>query len=321
MLDVRKLRTLAELDRLGTIAAVASYLQLSPPGVSMQLAALEREAGLPLTERHGRRVALTPAGRVLARHGHDLVDMVTVAEMELAALREGRTGTYRIAAFPTAARSFVAQAWRNLISVPGGGPMVHVVESEPQDALLALADGEVHLAVTHSYSNVVALPSPVLVALPVMVEEVMLAVPTGSAAAAGAPVERPAVALADYAGSDWVLPHALRTCHEMVQRACAAAGFAPRSVAHTSDFSVQLALVAAGAGVALIPRLGCIAVPREVELHRLTTPVQRTSFTVTRSTSRADAGLLRVQHLVADAAADLARSSTGIHLPGPRRTT
>lgn len=126
--------------------------------------------------------------------------------------------------------------------------------------------------------------------------------------------------LADHARSDWVLPHALRTCHEMVQRACAAAGFAPRPVAHTSDFSVQLALVAAGAGVALIPRLGCTAVPDGVELRRLSRPVQRTSFVANRSTSRADAGLLKLHHLLAAAAADLARSSAGIHVPGPRPT-
>lgn len=314
MLDVRKLRTLAELDRLGTIAAVAAHLSLTAPGVSMQLAALEREAGLPLTERQGRRVVLTPAGRVLAQHGHDLADMVTVAEMEVATLREGRSGSYRAAAFPTAARSFVADAWRALLGSPAGGPTLHVLECEPQDALPALADGEVDLAVTHSYSNVAVLPSPVLVAVAVLDEEVLLAVP----AAAGPAADLPPVALADHARSDWVLPHAQRTCHEMVQRACAAAGFAPRPVAHTSDFSVQLALVAAGAGVALIPRLGCTAVPDGVQLRRLSRPVRRTSFVATRSASRADAGLLRLQHLLADAAADLARSSAGVQVPGRR---
>jgi len=98
---------LAEVERLGTIAAAAQALHLTAPGVSMQLAALEREVGLALTERRGRRVALTPAGQLLARHGRDIVDQVEVAAMEVAALREGTAGTYRVAAFPTAARSFV----------------------------------------------------------------------------------------------------------------------------------------------------------------------------------------------------------------------
>ena len=69
MLDVRKLRMLSALERLGTIAAVAEELHLTAPGVSMQLSGLERQLGVPLTERQGRGLALTPAGRVLAAHG------------------------------------------------------------------------------------------------------------------------------------------------------------------------------------------------------------------------------------------------------------
>lgn len=276
-------------------------MQMTPSGVSMQLAALEREVGLPLTERRGRRVVLTAAGNVLARHGHDLADMVAVAERELVVLREGRTGTYRIAAFPTAARSFVADAWRTLLSSSDSGLALHVLECEPQDALPALAEGAVDLAVTHSYSNVAVLPSPALVAVPLAVEELLLAVPAGSTSGASSWDALPAVALADYALHDWVLPHSLWTCHEMAQRACAAAGFAPRSVADATDYAVQLALVAAGVGVALVPQLGCTDVPGGVELRCLRDPVHRTTSTVTRSSSRADPGLLRVRHLLEQA--------------------
>ncbi|MET0884996.1 MAG: LysR family transcriptional regulator, partial [Mycetocola sp.] len=67
MLDIRKLNMLAELDRLGTIAAVAKSLNLTAPGISMQLSTLEREIGVALTERQGRRVVVTPAGQLLAR--------------------------------------------------------------------------------------------------------------------------------------------------------------------------------------------------------------------------------------------------------------
>ncbi|MFG2412945.1 helix-turn-helix domain-containing protein [Streptomyces goshikiensis] len=59
MLDVRRLRLLRELARRGTIAAVAEALAFSPSAVSQQLGVLEREAGLPLLERTGRRVRLT----------------------------------------------------------------------------------------------------------------------------------------------------------------------------------------------------------------------------------------------------------------------
>ena len=68
MLDVRRLRLLCDLARLGTIAAVATAHTYTPSAVSQQLSALEREAGLPLLERTGRRVALTAAGRLLVQH-------------------------------------------------------------------------------------------------------------------------------------------------------------------------------------------------------------------------------------------------------------
>ncbi|MBN9327480.1 MAG: LysR family transcriptional regulator, partial [Cellulomonas sp.] len=154
MLDVRRLQMLAALRRLGTIAAVAAEMHLTPPAVSMQLTALEREVGLPLTERQGRRVVLTPAGQVLAQHGRDIVDLVSVAELEVEGLRHGASGTYRLAAFPTAARSYVTDTWRELQADRATGLELRLTELEPDDAAAALAAGEVEVAVTHAYSNV-----------------------------------------------------------------------------------------------------------------------------------------------------------------------
>ena len=49
-------------------AAVAESLSYTPSAVSQQLTALEREAGVPLLERTGRRVVLTAAGAILVEH-------------------------------------------------------------------------------------------------------------------------------------------------------------------------------------------------------------------------------------------------------------
>src|SRR4029450_12351996 len=146
-------------QRLGTITAVANELHLSAPAGLMQLAALQREVGLAPTERQGRRVVLTPAGEVLAHHGHDIGDLVSVAEMEVQTLRQGESGTYRIAAFPTAARSYVTDAWRELRDGPDLGPALRLTELEPDEAIEALVRGDVDVAVTHNYSNVPQLPS------------------------------------------------------------------------------------------------------------------------------------------------------------------
>ena len=303
---------LAEVERLGTIAAAAQGLHLTAPGVSMQLAALEREVGLALTERRGRRVALTPAGQLLARHGRDIVDQVEVAAMEVAALREGTAGTYRVAAFPTAARSFVAQAWRQLVEEPASGPALRLVELEPIDSLPALAAGEVDLAVTHSYSNVAPVDHPGLGTTQIARDEVFLAThrTSSSTPAPRQPQLADSVRLADYARADWIVPHHRWSCYEMIERACGLAGFTPHAVAEATDFSTQLALVAAGVGVALIPNLGCVAMPEHVMLRRLTQPVHRHLHLATRRSGRTDPGLARMADLLRGAARTTLSPST-----------
>jgi DNA-binding transcriptional LysR family regulator len=288
---------LSELQRLGTITAVATELHLTAPAVSMQLAALEREVGLALTERRGRRVVLTPAGEVLADHGHGIAEMVGVAELEVQTLRQGEAGTYRVAAFPTAARSYVTAAWRALHDEAQAGLALRLTELEPDAAMAALVRGDVDLAVTHAYSNVPELPSQGVFATALATEDVVLATAAGNGPAA---TRSGAARLADQARSDWVVPHDGLACAEMVKRACGAAGFRPKVVAEATDFSVQLELVAAGIGVALVPRLAARGVPKGLRLLPLHPAVERHHFALARRSARSDPGLRRIVELLGD---------------------
>ena len=299
MLDIRKLNMLAELDRLGTIAAVAKSLNLTAPGISMQLAGLERELGVQLTERQGRRIVVTPAGHLLARHGSGIVDMLAVAEMEVTSLQDGIAGTYRVAAFPTAARTIMPSAWRALADTEGGDIQLRLVEMEPSNALPALTAGDVELVVAHSYSNMPPVTSPGLTVTQIATEAVHLAVHESQWT--GSPDD--AVDLSDFAGHDWIVPGREWSCYDMVHRATDLAGFEPRTVAEATDFQVQLALVAERVGVALIPELGAMTRPPGVVLLPLQNPVRRNVIVVTRRASAGDPGLARVQQAIADAAA------------------
>ena len=262
----------------------------------MQLATLERQVGLRLTEKQGRRLLLTPAGRLLAQHGQDIVDRPLATELEISALREGAAGTYRVAAFPSAACTILAQVWRTLQEAPELGLILRLTELEPQDAVTALVTGEVDLAVMHSYSNMAGPSGHGLTAALLFSEDVYLAIPADLAAD-----DRPAH-LADYSDSDWVLPHVRWSCHEMIQRACGAAGFSPSVVAEVSDFAAILALVGAGAGVALVPELTIAQLPKNVTLRPLDVPVQRHVFAMIRQASAADPGTLRLTELLKQAA-------------------
>src|SRR3954454_7868868 len=109
MLDLARVRLLAELDRLGSLAAVADALDYPPSAVSQQLAQLERETPQPLLEKVGRRLRPTDAGRLLAAHGRELIARAEAADAEVAGMA-ALAGTLRIAAFETAARELVPPA-------------------------------------------------------------------------------------------------------------------------------------------------------------------------------------------------------------------
>jgi DNA-binding transcriptional LysR family regulator len=66
------------------------------------------------------------------------------------------------------------------------------------------------------------------------------------------------------------------------QRLGARAGFVPGVVARATDFGVLLSLVAAGAGVTLVPALAARRPPPQVRLLRPAEPVTRQIFTVSR---------------------------------------
>ena len=302
MLDSRKLRMLSELDRLGTVGAVAKQLHLSAQGVSMQLSTLEREVGVTLTQKQGRRIALTPAGRLLAQHGHRIVDMLHLAETEVDALREGAAGTYSLAAFPSAARTLVAHTWRQLLQQPEQDLRLRLTECEPQDALAGLVNGAYDLAVTHSYSNMAPADNAALVATRILSEPVWLATRDDDPALRELTSSSAAVELAHFATHDWVLPHERWSCNQMAQRACGLAGFSPRRVAEASDFSVILELVAAGAGVALVPQLTIATMPEHVRLHSLRSPIFRHDFVVTRCPAQPDRGIQRLTQSLRESA-------------------
>ena len=256
-MDVRRLRLLLELTRRGTITAVAESLAYTPSAVSQQLAALEREAGVPLLERTGRRVALTPAGTVLARYAESVFAMLEEASAALAATRDSLTGPLRIGAFPSAARVILPPA---LVALGRDHPALElmVTELDPVDVPDALRTGALDVALTFVYDYVPAEPDPAVDTEPLLEEVVYLA----TADPARTTIE-------DCRDAPWIAGTPDTLCHTLVLRACQASGFTPRIRHHADDFATVLALVAAGQGASLIPQLGAIDVPPEITLTPL----------------------------------------------------
>ncbi|MEU3948982.1 LysR family transcriptional regulator [Streptomyces sp. NPDC029526] len=182
MLDLRRLRLLRELHRRGTIAAVAEALTFTASAVSQQLGVLEREAGVPLLERSGRRVTLTPAGRTLVTHADAVLERLELAVAELAGAREGIGGPLRIGTFPSGGPAIVPATLAELARQhPALEPMVQEIDSaRVSDGLRA---GELDVALVHDYDFVPAPPDTAVDQVPLLEEPMYLA--TGTTTATG----------------------------------------------------------------------------------------------------------------------------------------
>lgn len=262
MLDARKLRLLRELGRLGTIAAVAHAFSYTPSAVSQQLSALEREAGVPLLRRVGRRVELTPAGSGLAARAEPLLALLEEASAALAAERDELAGELRIGAFPTAVRTLLPGA---LVALGSAHPRLEllVTELDPAGVPDALRTGLLDIALVHEYDYVPAEPDPALELRPLLAETIFLASARPLAGRTGD-------VIGQCGGLPWIAASPGTLCHLMAERLCQASGFTPRIRHRADDFATVLALVAAGQGVALVPELALPDAPESVVLTALT---------------------------------------------------
>jgi DNA-binding transcriptional LysR family regulator len=249
MLELRRLRLLSELARRGTITEVAQVVGHTPSAISQSLLRLEREVGVPLLERDGRRVRLTPAAHGLVARTDRALAELDAAEAELAAEHRTVRGDVVIGAFPSAAAGVV---------VPGVAELAErypelscrVAEHEPEDGIPMLRSGELDLLVSEGYEGVDAIPAGGLESYLLLTEPLLLVLPRADRA--GEPV-----ALETLAGAAWIAGLAGTQFAAALEGACRAAGFAPRVVHRADDALLVQRLVAAGLGIALLPALAC----------------------------------------------------------------
>jgi DNA-binding transcriptional LysR family regulator len=258
MLDVHRLRLLRELSYRGTIAAVAQALAYTPSAVSQQLTALEREAGVALLERTGRGVRLTPAAHTLVSHAEQVLAGLESAAAAVAATKGGLAGRLRLGAFPSAARTLLPPA---LVALGRDHPALELMvdEIDPADAAGLLRTGDLDAALTQDY-DLVPVPEDAALESTVVLTEPMLLAATEASSDPRA-----------FRSGAWIMGRPGTLCRLAAERICQAAGFEPRVRHQTDDFPTALALVAAGQGRAILPRLGAVNAPRGVVLTPLTT--------------------------------------------------
>ena len=244
-MDLDKLRALVELSRRGTMGAVAVATGYGTSAVSQQLAALERQVGVPLLEASGRRVRLTPAGRRLAEHGVGILAAVTAAELDVAA-RSRPHGLVRIAGHAMALQQYLIPAVRDLVEAYPD-VQLELQEREPPEVITLLDDDEIDLGFVYEYSLVPRRwrhPHTLIHSSPMV-----LAVPND----ADVPDRiRTAADLDGLRDSAWITNSRDTADDELTQRLCALGGWSP-VIRHRADsLDVVADLVLAGQGVSLL---------------------------------------------------------------------
>jgi DNA-binding transcriptional LysR family regulator len=252
MLDVRRLRVLQAFAREGTIAGAAQVLSYTPSAVSQQLSGLERDAGVALFRRAGRRLQLTDAGRMLVTHAADVLDRIEQAEAELAAHAGEIRGTVRIAGFQLATLALVLPALAVLRN-DHPGLRVEVVGAEAETSLPLVRAGRLDLAIAEEYAHAPRPREPQLERIYLPPDDMLLVLPaTHPAAAAQTPVSLPSLHDLAWATADEGTAYA-----DMFVRLCRSVGeFEPDVRFRDNDFRVLLALAAAGHAATILPALG-----------------------------------------------------------------
>ncbi len=259
MLHLGRLQTLREVADRGTIAAAADALHLTPSAVSQQLSALERELGHRLVEPDGRSVRLTPVAEVLVRRADAIFAEVQQLHAEVDAHAAGEHALLRVAGFATAIGGLVAPAAVALRECSPGLEL-RISMSEGPEAFAELGRGELDLVISMEAPGAPTREDPRFAREELLVDALDLVVPAGHALA-----ERDVVDLAEASAEPWILPPVGWTCEQVILAGCQAAGFSPRVLHRSAEWAAVSALVGAGLGVALVPRLAAVqAVPGAV---------------------------------------------------------
>ncbi|WP_353828852.1 LysR family transcriptional regulator [Agromyces sp. SYSU T0242] len=249
--DAASLLVLREIAEQGSITAAARALGYSQPALSQQVRRAEGRAGVALVERTGRGIRLTPAGRMLARHGGAVATALEAARGELADLRGLRSGRVRLMAFPSASPTIVPELMAEM-AARHPGVRVSYVEAEPPEAVAAVREDRADLALTFSYPGDRDDPhresARGLEVDTIGSDPMHVVLPERHALAAGTTVD-----VADLADEAWIA--GCPRCRGHLLELCDTAGFAPRIAVETDNFVAVEELVASGLGVAVLPSL------------------------------------------------------------------
>lgn len=294
---MRRLVLLRELKMRGTLAAVATALNQSPSSVSQQLTRLEREVGVELLQKSGRRVQLTLQAEILVEHTRIVVERLERAEADLAASLTTVSGTVRMAVFQSAAIALVPRAL-TILAEEYPGLRVELTQREPVIADYETWSRDFDVVVTQQFPGQELPYHPDLDVIPLAADALRLGIP---------PSGRPwshIRSLPDAVAAPWIMEQRGVWSRQWAEDACRRAGFEPEVRFEVTDLQAQMLMIEAGNGVAIIPDLFARSQDSTIRLIDLPGAPQRKIFTSVRRSLAASPRIRAVRDVLARVAAE-----------------
>lgn len=244
MATLRQLEYLVTVVDLGSFTKAAELLHVTQPALSHQIRALERSTGSPLLERLPRGVRLTPTGRAMLPHARAALadaERASCAARQAAGLEVGELQIATLYSISLGILPAALKAWRRTHPEVGIRLFEHRHTDELTEAMYA---GQADLAVGPA-------PTDWSGATHVLGEEELVVIVAADDPAAAS--RRNSIRLKDLADRSWVHYTPGHGLADVLNQACAKAGFEPRAAVHTEQTAAAPVLAAAGLGPALVP--------------------------------------------------------------------
>lgn len=248
MID-RRLHVLRVLAAHGTVHGAATALNYTPSAVSYQIRSLTNDLGIQLLVKEGRGVRLTPAARLLLARADELYARWEEIRAELSEVGERSIGTLRLGGFSTAAAALLPHVATRLQTLDPNCT-IRIIEADPPSCFDLLLTDEIDIAVVVAVPALPATSDPRFDQRPLLDDPLELLVPENHPLA-----QQSSVSLHEAADERWILGRPGYAYHQLVQLSCAAAGFTPIAAHEASEWETGAALVSAGLGVSMVPRL------------------------------------------------------------------
>ncbi|MER5933603.1 LysR family transcriptional regulator [Streptomyces sp. NPDC002054] len=259
---MRHLQVLRAISQAGSLAAAARLLHYAQPTVTHHLMALEAHFGARLVQRGPRGAVLTELGETLLPHAEAVLSRLQLADREVRGLAERGIRTLHIGTFPTAGALLLPPAVKALHQQ---GVHVSLTEGELPVLLRGLRSRELQAALVFSQPDDYLDLGDDFELHALLTDPLLLAMPQGHRCAH---LDR--VPLQELRDEDWVGAADPRDpCDRLLAWACAQHDFEPAHIMRTDDYAVVQGFVAAGTGIALVPRLALGAAREDIVVRPL----------------------------------------------------